>query len=173
MPLVVLITAGLTGVDLHSLAAQELTSADVENAIGSGMTWLENEQKQTNGRWSTIPPHTGGVDCLATLALILAGADNEGPHVLKSLRYLNSLQPVDDNLTVYTVSLMAMIYCEVDADLYRSRIRKCVEYLVQAQQEHGPQRGGWAYEMRGGNPDGSNTQFAILALSDGDIVASV
>lgn len=164
--LVVLIAAILCPVDLPSLSAQELSSADVENAIGAASTWLENEQKESNGRWSTIPPHVGGVEGLATLSLVLAGTDKEGIHVLRSLRYLNSLQPVEDNLTVYTVSLMAMIYCEVDPDLYRSRIRKCVEYLVMAQQEHGPQRGGWAYDLRGGNPDGSNTQFAILALSE-------
>ena len=152
--------------DKLNAQGQSLTATDVADSIKAATTWLKNEQKDSNGRWSTVPPHTGGVEGLVTLSLILAGADKNGPHIVKSLRYLNSLEPVHDNLTVYTVSLMAMVYAEVDPDLYRSRIRKCVQYLVQAQNDSGRFRGGWAYDLRGGNPDGSNTQFAILALSE-------
>jgi hypothetical protein len=166
-------SAGLAGLILvlavvtanPAARAQTLTATDVARAIESGTTWLKNEQK-ANGRWSTIPPHTGGVDSLATLALLLAGVDKQDPAIIQSLRYLNSLDPVVDKLTVYTVSLMTMVYAEADPDLYRSRIRKCCEYLVEAQNESDPFRGGWAYDLRGGNPDGSNSQFAILALSE-------
>lgn len=155
----------IAGCPPRAVDAQELTAASVEKAIASGVNWLKDEQRD-NGRWSLIPPHKGGVEGLATLSLVLSGADPDGVHIQRSLQYLNSLDPVTDNLTVYTVSLMAMVYAEVDADLYRARIRKCVEYLVDSQIQRGSGRGGWAYDLKGGNPDGSNTQFAILALSE-------
>ena len=151
---------------LHA-QAQVLTAEDVERAISRSSRWLAGQQRD-NGSWSLIAAHKGGVEGLATLSLVLAGADKRGAAVQNGLRYLNSLDPLTDGLSVYTVSLMAMVYAEVDADLYRARIRKCVQYLVESQIPSGAGRGGWAYgiERTPTKPDGSNTQFAILALSE-------
>ncbi len=163
--ILLLAIAGCLVIGPTTATAQELTAGEVAKSIEAGVRWLKNEQK-SDGRWSRIQPHTGGVEALAALSLVLSGEDKRGEDINKAIRYLNSLDPILDNLTVYTVSLMAMLYVEVDPVLYRSKIRKCVAYLIESQNKQEPYRGGWAYDIRGGNPDGSNTQFAILALSE-------
>ncbi|MGI9517189.1 MAG: DUF4159 domain-containing protein [Pirellulaceae bacterium] len=151
---------------VNNLHAQELNAEQVGRAITGGVRFLKGEQDANTGRWNSIREHKGGVEALVTLALLLSGVDARDATIQRSIRYLNSLDLRDDRLSVYTASLMTLVYCELDADLYRSRIRSCVEFLGEAQIAQGPLAGGWSYYLGGGRPDGSNSQFAILALSE-------
>ncbi len=148
------------------LRAQQLSAEEVSRSINGGVRFLKNEQNPDTGRWNSIREHKGGVEALVTLALLLSGVDERDATIQRSMRYLNSLDLQDDPISVYTASLLTLVYCELDPDLYRSRIRSCVQFLSDAQIAHGKLAGGWSYYQAGGRPDGSNSQFAILALSE-------
>ena len=165
--LLILLMAGWIGVrPSGELPAQMLSAEEVSRAINAGVRFLKAEQDPGTGRWNSIREHKGGVESLVTLALLLSGVDARDETIQRSIRYLNSLDLRRDRISVYTASLMTLVYCELDADLYRSRIRSCVEFLGDAQIAQGPLAGGWSYYLGGGRPDGSNSQFAILALSE-------
>ncbi len=144
-----------------------LTAEQVNNAIQKGIRHFQREQIRTTGSWGEFPKHKGGVTALVTLSLLLAGVEKDDAMIQRAVGYLNKIElENNERLSVYTASLLTMVYCELDADVYRSRIRKAVKFLVQAQIARGGGVGGWGYTVAGGTPDGSNSQFAILALHE-------
>ncbi len=146
--------------------AVELNADTVKRKIDQGVRFLLDGQ-YTGGRWSVNADHPGGITALCTLALLNCGVEHSHLAIQRSLRYLDSLDLQSNRkVSVYTVSLMTMVYCQVGPDTLRARIRECVDYLDEAQLKSGPHRGGWSYYRSRGNPDGSNSQFALLALHE-------
>lgn len=159
-------------VPLARLGAQDesppLSAERVRDSIERGINFLKREQAP-QGNW---PPgnaaHRGGATALITLSLLTAGASPDDLTVQQGIEFLDDLNV--DASTVYTVSLMTMVYALASPRTRRARIRECVERLTVAQYNDEARRiswsGGWAYRIRDSRPDGSNSQFALLALHE-------
>ncbi len=157
-----------------------LTAEKVRDSIDRGINFLKREQA-ANGTWRTSGYHRGGVTALVTLAMLNAGVPADDLTIKQSLQYLDSLDL--DVSTIYTVSLMTMVYAQAGPETRRARIRQCVEHLTAGQYRGGGGvrgrgehwEGGWTYRMResrpsGSRPDGSNSQFALLALHEAALI---
>ena len=94
------------------------------------------------------------------------------PHVKKALDYLRRLRPK----TTYVVSLQTMVLCRATPVEDQDIIADNVKWLESAQVKSGPadRKGGWSYfelNERSVEADGSNSQFAMLALYEAARVA--
>ena len=94
-----------------SIHAQQpqLTAGRVKRSIDLGVRYLKSKQN-SNGSWEIFENHTGGVTSLCTLALLNAGVDKSDRTITRALRRLDGLDLMRDHLSVYTVSIMTMIY---------------------------------------------------------------
>ena len=109
--------------------------------------------------------HPGGVSALCTLALLNAGRSPHEDHVRK-----HWLISASCTQTTYVVSLQTMVLCRADpgrrSDPHRRQRR--VAGKEPDQERPGRPQGGWSYGTLGSEPtrsgDGSNSQFALLAL---------
>ncbi len=173
-----LVTGNPTSHRAYGWQADEtpLTAEQVRESIERGINFLKRSQ-QANGTWQPVGYHRGGVTALATLALLTAGVPPQDPTVRRSLEFLDGLEL--DVSTIYTVSLMTMVYCQAAPEMRRARIRECAEHLARGQYKAGGRdgnwEGGWTYRMReahpsGSRPDGSNSQFALLALHEAALI---
>ena len=144
---------------------EPVTAERVGKAIDKGIDFLVRRQNPS-GEWTRNGAHPGGVTALCTLALLNAGVD-PGQEVIQ--RALKRLDRVEINRSsVYSVSLMIMVYCQADRDNI-DRIRDCIDYLSDAQIK-GSGGGGWSYGNRGRRQDSSNSQFALLALHEASLL---
>jgi hypothetical protein len=144
----------------------EVTPAQVNSAIASGVAYLEKQQKPDGG-WTEHPtePH-GGLSSLCTMALLNAGRTKDDPSVKRALAYLDGLRDPD---RTYSVSLMIMAYAQADPKSNFGRINKLAKWLEAHQMKDGKSNGGWTYRGPvGGSADNSNSQFAILALHEAE-----
>ena len=129
-----------------------LSAEKVRDAIDRGINFLKREQSE-NGTWRTSGYHRGGVTALATLALLNAGVPPEDLTIKRSLQYLDNLDL--DVSTIYTVSLMTMVYAQAGPKTRLARIRQCVEHLAAGQYPVGGRgrgrgehwEGGWTYSL--------------------------
>ncbi|MGI9517191.1 MAG: hypothetical protein ACR2NP_09105 [Pirellulaceae bacterium] len=159
----------------QQLAAQqaesgELSAQRVASAINQGVRYLKREQN-TGGYWTRNPQHRGGIAALVTLSLLNSGVPPDDRAVTRAISYLDGLDLERGRVSVYSVSLMTMVYCMADPDSRRQRIRECVEYLTETQvMRGGNDRGGWSYSRSRGRPDASNSQFALLALHEASLI---
>lgn len=143
----------------------ELTAADVNEAIRQGIEYLKRTQK-ADGSWTEYEGQPGGMTSLTTLALLNCGLGKNDPTVSKALAYLESLPNPE---SVYAASLRIMVFAAADPKAYRVRISEMANWLVGAQVSEGDTKGGWSYTARpGGRSDNSNTQFAMLALHEAE-----
>jgi len=147
-----------------AVVGAELSPDDVRNAMQLGVRFLKSSQ-HGNGTWSDYPGHEGGITALCTLALLNAGESPDESHVKKALDHLRRLPP----RTTYVVSLQTMVLCRATPVEDQLLIARNVEWLEDAQVKIGPadRKGGWSYFMsneRSFEADGSNSQFAMLAL---------
>jgi hypothetical protein len=159
------------------------TDRQVRAAILRAIDGLRKLQ-DPSGRWPTHAQE-GGVTALATYTLLAAGVapdDRAMETALQSLRRV-------ENENTYVVALKAMAFSAADPEKYRDEIQACADSLVLFQTAVG----GWGYgrctptplsqnldfglpsvKMEAdrqrvcGRPDGSNTQFAILGLSEAE-----
>jgi hypothetical protein len=151
----------------HAQNAQPISAEQVRAAIERGVRYLRAEQDGLSGEWrnpTSVAQHRGGMTALCTLALLNAGLSPDDPTIRNGLDALDRLE-IDD-LSVYTVSLMAMCYAAADPLKHRPRIAECVAYLEEQQFRDGPDVGGWSYGSSPSNPDASNSQFALLGLHE-------
>ena len=121
-----------------------------------------------NGTWSEYrQTDQGGITALCTLALLNAGESPKEEHVAKALDYLRKLRPK----TTYVVSLQTMVLCRAtpvadDQDI----IARNVQWLEDNPDQERPGRPQRRLVLPRcpGEPsvagDGSNSQFALLAL---------
>lgn len=136
----------------------EIEPEQVKKAIDDAVAFLKKQQN-ADGTWSERGAYEGGVTALCTLALLNAGVDPDDECIQLSLNYLRKVPP---SLT-YTTSLQTMVFCAAEPDEDRVLIRRNVQWLQEMQLRTGAGKGGWSYP-RGGRPDNSNSQFALLAL---------
>jgi hypothetical protein len=142
----------------------DLSAEQVRAAIDRGVTYLKQGQK-ADGTWPDYIGQRGGITALCTLALLNAGVDPQEEHVQRALGSLRKLRPN----TTYVVALQTMVLCRAEPEKDQILIGRNVEWLERAQLKEGPRNGAWSYPL--GNGDGSNSQFALLALYEADRAA--
>lgn len=144
-------------------AAETLSSAEVQKAIKQGVDFLWSTQRRDDGGWDEkYPQQNCGVSALAVLALLNCGENPSSPPMQSALNFLRKMPPQ----ATYAVSLQAMALCAASAKSKEDMglIERNCKWLVKTQQENG----GWSYPGGGGDP--SNSQFALLALHEGQRV---
>ena len=151
-----------------TLGQQKLSPQLVRQKIRKAHLWLKVRQ---NGDGSFTPTrvaqtHKVGLTSMALLAMMNSGLKPTDPNVKKGLRYLRNLRSLPTQ--TYDASLMLMALCAANDGTDADKKARLVAILENGQKKTGRSAGGWTYSSaRGlGNPDGSNTQFAVLALRD-------
>ena len=143
------------------VAQADIDPEQVRRAISDGVTYLK-EQQYANGSWPEHQGMVGGVSSLCTLALLNAGVPPEDDAVRSSLAHLRKMVP---NRT-YVVALQTMVFCKAQQERDRVLVQRNVRWLEQTQVQTGNGKGAWSYP--GSSGDGSNAQFAILALHEAE-----
>lgn len=145
-----------------------ITPEMVQNAISGGVEYLKSQQSR-NGSWSEQEIHVGGISALCTLALLNAGVETDDPCMVKALEYLRSVDPtggpVESN---YVAALQTMVFCMAEPKRDAGLLRRNVSWLMKTQKERGTKPGAWGYPYGDGDP--SNSQFALLALYEADML---
>jgi hypothetical protein len=157
------------------------TGAEVRGAILRSIEAFRTSQKP-DGTWPDYAQE-GGVTALAAYALLQAGVTPEDKALARALQQIEKTA----HQSTYVVSLKALALASADPKKYREAIQACADWLVAIQNAGG----GWGYgrvpaaplsgEGAAGlvkneaalkrayeRPDLSNTQFAILALSEAE-----
>ena len=162
------------GIVLHSSDAEpnavEYTSAPSIEPIEKGLGWLRTRQ-YGDGSWRS----NVGVTSLTALAFLNAGYDETDPTVSKAINYILSKVHSDGSIyasySVYETSTAILALVATYNENYATIIENAKNWLIGAQQDEtfgytptNYQYGGWTYSSARGDPDLSNTQFALLAL---------
>lgn len=149
-----------------------LTAEAVRASIEGAVAFLKKQQTK-QGSWKEYPGYDPGTTSLCALALLTAGSDKTDPNVAKALEYLRGFSALDQNQT-YPVALQTMVFCLADPVEYRSEIESNVAWLVERQMKtRNDYFGGWSYvgdHQESERSDNSNSQFALLALFEADLV---
>ena len=152
-------------VSIAPAAQVEINPEQVRRAISDGVAYLKSRQK-ADGSW---PPWrvgmVGGTTSLYTLALLNAGVPPEDESVHAALGYLRKLK-LDSKSMTYAVALQTMAFCKARTARDRVLVQRNVYWLEKTQVQTGDGKGAWSYPGAGG--DGSNSQFAILALHEAE-----
>ena len=159
---------------LHSIVtaskAVRYSSAAPSEPIEKGLAWLRTRQ-YSDGSWSS----NVGVTSLTALAFLNAGYDETDPTVSKAINYILSKVHGDGSIyasySVYETSTAILALVATHNAKYATIIENAKNWLIGAQQDEtfgytptNYQYGGWTYSSATGDPDLSNTQFALLAL---------
>ena len=144
----------------------ELTAEQVLGSIKRGRTFLISKQS-ADGSWGSADGNGGykiGITSLCLLSLINAGLTADDPSVARGLEWLRDLDSGQPTLT-YEISLMIMTLAAAK-DGSRDSLR--IFDLAQRLESGQTASGGWTYYDAGGggNPDHSNSQYAVLGLRD-------
>lgn len=170
-----ILATGLLLVPEITVVGADLAPGEVRKAMDLGIRYLQSEQTP-NGTWSEYPGQQGGITALCTLALLNAEENPlDDPTVKKALDYLRKLRPT----TTYVISLQTMVLCRATPKDDQLVINHNVEWLekTQVKDKNAPpdRKGGWSYgtppNERSIAGDGSNSQFALLALYEAGRVA--
>lgn len=139
---------------------EPLTAEKVRKAIKRGVDNLKKSQK-SDGTWSAVSGYEGGSTALIVLALLTAGEKPSSPQIQKAIKVIMAIP----RSKTYEVSLRVMALSAADPtrQRYRATIQGDIKWLLEGQTA----AGGWNYTGKGGSKgDGSNSQFALLALSE-------
>jgi squalene-hopene/tetraprenyl-beta-curcumene cyclase len=161
--------AGLTDTDNEENAIKYVVAPSAE-PIQKGLAWLRAQQ-YADGSWRG----SVGVTSLAVLAFLNSGYDETDATVSKAINYILSNVKSDGSIynsyPTYETSLAILPLVATHKDTYEATIENARNWLVGAQQDEtfgytsdNYQYGGWTYGPYQGDPDLSNTQFALLAL---------
>ncbi len=168
----------------HTPAATPPTGRQIRATILRSIEAMKRAQRP-DGRWPDYA-QKGGVTALVTYALLQAGVSPNDKGAAAGLESVRRLK----NQSTYVVSLKVLALVAADPARYKAEIQAAVDWLVGLQHA----TGAWGYgkpppsaiadlkvggalqtarseaELRRayGRPDASNTQFAILALSEAD-----
>jgi hypothetical protein len=145
-------------------ARGEITAEQVRQSIDRGVAFLKRQQR-TDGSWPEYSSQIGGVTSLCTLALLNSGVDPDDDSVKRALNVLRRIPPE----RTYAASLQTMVFCRAGKKADLPLVTRNVKWLQEAQitkERNG--KGGWSYDIRGGEPDNSNSQFALLALHEAE-----
>lgn len=146
-------------------AAAEITAEAVRNSIERGVKFLKSQQRD-DGSWREYTSQYGGLTALCTLALLNAGVEPDDRCIQRALTFLRKIPPE----RTYAVSLQTMVFCRAEPKRDLLLITRNVKWLQEAQVSKDRGKGGWAYDVRGGEPDNSNSQFALLGLHEAERV---
>lgn len=137
-------------------AAQQVTSAQVQQAIDRGVRYLKRVQR-ADGSWPFRGYNQGGT-ALAAYALLVAGIPPSDPAVASAIEYIVA-QPLRET---YSVALAALVLSEADSQAHLPKLKEYAKWLLDAHLDGGM----WSYGQAGrrGNGDNSNTQFGVLGL---------
>ena len=105
---------------------------------------------------------TGGCKRPCTLALLNAGVEAGDPQMQKALAYLRKFKPEK----TYVTSLQTMVFARAEPQNDLLLISRNVRWLESMQILDGPRKGPGP--IRKGSGDNSNSQFALLALSEAE-----
>jgi hypothetical protein len=149
--------------------APEPNAKLVQLSTEKAVTWLKGQQK--NGNWEIKSllrpdPYTGGVTFLAIAGLLEAGVPADDPVITKAMPNVRKMAPRD----TYVVALQTLVLAKVDPKKDLPLLKRNVEWFKQVLRRDGMGNlQGWGYPIgAGGQPDNSNTQFAVLALHTAD-----
>lgn len=142
----------------------EITAEQVRQSIDRGVAYLKRQQR-ADGSWPEYSSQIGGITALCTLALLNSGVDPDEDSIKRALNVLRKIPPE----RTYAVSLQTMAFCLAGKKTDLPLVTRNVKWLQEAQiaKERGG-KGGWGYDVRGGEPDNSNSQFALLALHEAE-----
>src|SRR5205807_1051983 len=113
--------------------------------------------------WEIDVPKDGGESALAILALLNSGLKPDDPMIKNGLGYLRRLKSDQ----TYIRALQAMVLAEAALPEDKALLSDHVQWLLDARIVSGNRVAGWTYSDKRkelGGPDGSNTQYAVLAL---------
>jgi len=158
---IALLSAALVGGPLMGGLRADIDAEQVRLALDRGIAYLK-QQQQFDGTWPDHVGMPGGITSLCTLALLTAGVPTDDPKVEKALTYLRKLKPT----MTYSVSLQTMVLCAAEPKRDLLTIRRNVDWLEDRQLVAGDKKGAWGYSGSLGTGDGSNSQFALLALHE-------
>jgi hypothetical protein len=150
----------------------ELTPEVIREKIRAGVEYLKNQQ--LNGNWDDrtvlgINGGEGGITSLVMLALLESGVDPTDEVIQKGLDYLRRKKPRE----TYVVALQTMVLAHAFPEKDKLQIRENVQWLEKTVKRDGQGRlAGWSYPTRGGTPDNSNSQYAVLALREAGLVGA-
>ena len=150
--------------------AIEYTASPPVEPIQKGLAWLRTQQ-YTDGSWYS----NVGVTSLTALAFLNAGHDETDTTVSKAINYILSRVHSDGSIyasyPTYETSLAILALIATHNSNYATTVQNAKNWLVNAQQDESfgytttnYQYGGWTYWSTQGDPDLSNSQFALLAL---------
>ncbi|ACV62609.1 hypothetical protein Dtox_1752 [Desulfofarcimen acetoxidans DSM 771] len=137
------------------------TQQDIKKAVSKGTAWLKEKQNPDGsfGSWDL------GSTCLAVLALLHSRLDSMSPEIENAVAYImNSSPPQSVHFRALTVMVLVAGKHKTPETL--DRVQSDINWLIQAQctdTGNNLSYGGWGpygYD----HTDGSNTQFALLAL---------
>ncbi|MDO5309299.1 MAG: DUF4159 domain-containing protein [Planctomycetia bacterium] len=161
-----------SSLEATSESGEILTAEATQEAIKGAVDFLRDKQR-SHGEWDEYPGYKPGTTSLCTLALLTAGLDKDDPTIAKALDYLREFSPAQQNQT-YPVSLQTMVFCLADPEKDRQRIEANVAWLLERQMKtQNEHHGGWSYvgdHQASERSDNSNSQFAILALYEAELV---
>lgn len=148
-------------------AHAEVTAAQVDEAIRTGVQYVLKRQDRAAGNWTEYKGEPGGLTALVTLALLNSGMPAKDPQIEAALKYLDGLP---EPKQTYSTSLMIMAFCQADPNHYRVKISQLAAWLEgnQIRDAGNSTKGGWSYSSARGRADNSNTQFAMLALHEAE-----
>ncbi len=134
----------------------------VRKSIDDGRRYLLGQRRES-GSWeigAATVAYPGGATSLVLLALLTAGVPPSDPVIQDGLKYLRTIE-LEPGSKTYVVGLQTMAYSQAGQAVDRERIQKNTTWLQDAQKAN-----GWSYG-RLGDPDNSNTQYAVLGLHAG------
>ncbi|MBS3733942.1 MAG: DUF4159 domain-containing protein [Phycisphaerae bacterium] len=141
-------------------------AAQIDRAVRRGLDYLWSIRTD-EGAWPSpyARQHPGGIEALAAYTALRAGEPADRPELVATFKRLMDVWPQ----TVYARAIRVMVLSRLDAEQVGDTLRKDVAWLAQVQQD----AGGWGYgpghavtRQRRAWTDNSNTQLALLALSD-------
>ncbi len=144
-------------------AQGDITAEAVRESIDKGIAYLRQQQK-IDGSWDEYMAQPGGISALCTLALLNAGVEPSDPQMQRALAYLRKFKPEK----TYVTSLQTMVFARAEPQNDMLLINRNVKWLESTQIVEGARKGAWSYPQ--GSGDNSNSQFALLALSEAERV---
>lgn len=145
----------------------------VNKAIDRGVQYLRTQQRDGNnweGYWATkLVGLEGGVTALTTLALLNCGVKTDEKEIKGALEYLRGIPPS----WTYTVALTTMVFAEARQARDLPIIQTNIDWILRTAIKSNGKIIGWSYPREGDPiPDGSNTQYALLALYAGKMAGA-
>lgn len=136
----------------------------VARAVEKGVLWLKAQQKTDGGygRWGT------GSTGFAAMALLACGLPASAPAVTGAADYILNCRPADST-HFRALTVMALLAARLQEPDVLRRVQTDTDWLITAQNDDPgdwPSYGGWGQGAGARASDGSNTQFALMALRE-------